>query len=77
MTLLFTRWLVVALVAIGLGVAGLYRSVCIADERVVHPTVREGRLQSEVGYVSSPPSAAFSDELEAELQRMRRFLGLD
>jgi hypothetical protein len=46
MTLLFTRWLVVALVAIGLGVAGLYRSVCIADERVVHPTVREGRLPS-------------------------------
>jgi hypothetical protein len=33
MTVLFTRWLAVALVAIGFGVAGLHRSVCIADER--------------------------------------------
>jgi hypothetical protein len=32
MTVLFTRWLAVALVAIGLGVVGLHRSVCIADE---------------------------------------------
>jgi hypothetical protein len=32
MTLLFTRWLAVALVAVGLGVVGLHRSVCIADE---------------------------------------------
>jgi hypothetical protein len=33
MNVLFTRWLALALVAIGFGVVGLHRSVCIADER--------------------------------------------
>ncbi len=59
---------------------GYYALPMLWRDRVIgwaNLTVRDGRLQSEVGYVSSPPSGAFSDELEAELQRMRRFLGLN
>jgi hypothetical protein len=51
MTVLFTRWLAVALVAIGLGVVGLHRSVCIADEHAA---------------ASARPSL-FTDALEPEL----------
>jgi uncharacterized protein YcaQ len=39
--------------------------------------VRDGTLRSEVGYVSSRPSGVFKDELDAELDRMRRFLGME
>ena len=51
MTVLFTRWLAVALVAIGLGVVGLHRSVCIADEHAA----------------ASARSGLFTDALEPEL----------
>ena len=51
MTLLFTRWLAVALVAIGLGVVGLHRSVCIAEEHAA----------------ASFRSSLFTDALEPEL----------
>ena len=59
---------------------GYYALPMLWRDRVIgwaNLTVRDGRLQSEIGYVSSPPSGTFSDELEAELGRMRRFLGLD
>ena len=40
-------------------------------------SVKEGALRSELGYVGSPPrDRAYRRELEAELERMRRFLGL-
>jgi hypothetical protein len=39
--------------------------------------VREGELRPQIGYVGSPPrNRAFRRELEAELDRMRTFLGL-
>jgi uncharacterized protein YcaQ len=39
--------------------------------------VRDGALQSDFGYVESAPRGrAFKQELEAELDRMRTFLGL-
>jgi hypothetical protein len=39
--------------------------------------VQDGELHSELGYVGSRPrEAAFPRELDAELQRMREFLGL-
>lgn len=44
MTALFTRWLAMALVAVGLGVAGLQLSVCVAAERAaaLSPASRPG-----------------------------------
>lgn len=40
-------------------------------------SVKGGELQSEFGYVESPPrDRVFKRELEAELDRMREFLGL-
>ena len=37
-----------------------------------------GRLQSSIGYVGSPPrDRAFGRKLEAELDRFRKFLGLE
>lgn len=40
--------------------------------------VKNGELKSEFGYVKSPPSEiAFKRELDAELDRMRTFLGLE
>jgi hypothetical protein len=41
--------------------------------------VKDGKLVSDVGYVGSHPprERAFGRELEAELDRMRVFLGLD
>jgi hypothetical protein len=59
---------------------GYYALPMLWCDRVIgwaNLTVRDGALRSEFGSVSSPPSGAFSDELEAELQRVRRFLGLD
>jgi uncharacterized protein YcaQ len=42
-------------------------------------SLKNGALQSELGYVTSRPprDRAFSRELEAELDRLRLFLGLD
>ena len=41
-------------------------------------SVKNGDLKSEFGYVESPPrDHAFKRELEAELDRMRAFLGLE
>jgi uncharacterized protein len=42
-------------------------------------SVRNGQLQSELGYVAGqpPPGSTFKRELEAELTRMRVFLGLE
>jgi uncharacterized protein YcaQ len=40
--------------------------------------VKEGQLKPEFGYVGSPPrDRAFKRELEAELDRVRAFLGLE
>jgi uncharacterized protein YcaQ len=40
-------------------------------------SVKNGELKAELGYVESPPrDRAFKRELEAELDRMRAFLGL-
>jgi len=61
MTVLFTRWLAVALVAIGLGVVGLQRSVCIADEHtapVPRPSLFTDALEPEL------PIGAEVDEVE-------------
>jgi len=55
MTVLFTRWLAVALVAIGLGVVGLQRSVCIADEH------------ADEHAAPVPRPSLFTDALEPEL----------
>jgi uncharacterized protein len=41
-------------------------------------SVKNGELRSELGYVeSSPRDRAFQRELEAELHRIRVFLGLE
>lgn len=41
-------------------------------------SVKNGELKSEFGYINSPPrDRAFKRELEAELVRMRAFLGLE
>ncbi len=42
-------------------------------------SVKNGELRSDFGYVASHPprDRAFKRELEAELDRMRAFLGLD
>ncbi len=42
-------------------------------------SVKQGRLVADLGYVAgrAPREAAFRRELEAELDRMRRFLGLE
>jgi hypothetical protein len=61
MTVLFTRWLAVALVAIGLGIVGLQRSVCIADEHaapVTRPSLFTDALEPEL------PIGAEVDEVE-------------
>jgi uncharacterized protein YcaQ len=40
--------------------------------------VKGGELKSEFGYVESPPrERSFKRELEAELARMRAFLGIE
>jgi uncharacterized protein YcaQ len=41
-------------------------------------SVKAGELTAELGYVDTPPrEKAFRRELEAELDRMRTFLGLE
>jgi hypothetical protein len=60
---------------------GYYALPMLWGDRVIgwaNLFVTGGELRSDAGYVSgrSPRTAAFKRELEAELQRMRRFLGL-
>jgi uncharacterized protein YcaQ len=60
---------------------GYYALPLLWRDRVIgwgNLTVKNGELQSEFGYVESyaPRDAAFKRELEAELDRMRIFLGV-
>ena len=60
---------------------GYYALPLLWRDRVIgwgNLSVKDGELQSEFGYVASRPprDRAFSRELEAELDRMRVFLGL-
>lgn len=60
---------------------GYYALPMLWRERVVgwaNVAVQEGRLQHGIGWVASPPrERAFKRELDAELDRMRAFLGLE
>jgi hypothetical protein len=60
---------------------GYYALPLLWRDRVIgwgNLSVKNGELKSEVGYVESPPrDRAFKRELEAELDRMRAFLGLE
>jgi uncharacterized protein YcaQ len=61
---------------------GYYALPLLWRDRVIgwgNVSVENGRLKSELGYVESrPPSdRAFKRELDAELDRMRAFLGLE
>jgi uncharacterized protein YcaQ len=60
---------------------GYYALPLLWRDRVIgwgNLSVKKGELESEVGYVGSPPrDRAFKRELEAELDRMRAFLGLE
>jgi uncharacterized protein YcaQ len=59
---------------------GYYALPLLWRDRVIgwaNLSVKNGELNSEFGYVKSPPrDRAFKRELEAELDRMRAFLGL-
>jgi uncharacterized protein YcaQ len=59
---------------------GYYALPLLWRDRVIgwgNLSVQDDRLQSEFGYVESPPrDRAFKRELEAESNRMRAFLGL-
>jgi uncharacterized protein YcaQ len=59
---------------------GYYAMPLLWRDRVIgwgNLSVKNGDLQSDLGYVSSPPrDRAFKRELEAELDRMRAFLGI-
>ncbi len=59
---------------------GYYALPLLWRDRVIgwgNLAVEEGGLRSDIGYVGSPPRGrAFRGELEAELARMRAFLGL-
>jgi uncharacterized protein YcaQ len=59
---------------------GYYALPLLWRDRVIgwgNLAVREGELRPQIGYVGSPPrNRAFRRELEAELDRMRTFLGL-
>ena len=60
---------------------GYYALPLLWGDRVIgwgNLSVVNGKLRSEFGYVAGrvPDSAEFTRELEAELARMRRFLGL-
>jgi uncharacterized protein len=61
-------------------IRGYYALPMLWRDRVIgwaNVSVKEGELQSEVGYVKSAPrEAAFRRELEMEMDRMRAFLGL-
>jgi hypothetical protein len=59
---------------------GYYALPILWHDRVVgwgNLSVEDGRLQSSFGYVggASPDSADYRRELDAELDRLRRFLG--
>jgi len=60
---------------------GYYALPLLWRDRVIgwgNLSVKNGDLESELGYVESPPrDRAFKRELEAELDRMRVFLGLE
>jgi uncharacterized protein YcaQ len=60
---------------------GYYALPLVWRDRVIgwgNLAVREGVLQTEFGYVASPPrDRAFKRGLEAELDHMRAFLGLE
>jgi uncharacterized protein YcaQ len=60
---------------------GYYALPLLWRDRVIgwgNLSVKNGELESELGYVESPPrDRAFRRELEAELDRMRAFLGLE
>jgi uncharacterized protein YcaQ len=60
---------------------GYYALPLLWRDRVIgwaNVSVTNGQLRSDIGYVESRPSRdrAFARELEAELDRMRAFLGL-
>jgi uncharacterized protein YcaQ len=59
---------------------GYYALPLLWRDRVIgwsNVSVREGKLQADFGYVEGrPKERAFHRELEAELDRMRVFLGL-
>jgi uncharacterized protein YcaQ len=59
---------------------GYYALPLLWRDRVIgwgNLSVKDGELKSEFGYVKSQPrDRAFKRELEAELDRMRVFLGL-
>src|SRR5262249_57990842 len=59
---------------------GYYAMPLLWRERVIgwaNMRVKDQALQCDIGYVESPPSErAFTRELEAELDRLRSFLGL-
>ena len=60
---------------------GYYALPLLWRDRVIgwgNLSVKDGRLQSDFGYIKSHPprDRAFKRELEAELDRMRAFLGL-
>jgi uncharacterized protein YcaQ len=61
-------------------IRGYYALPMLWRDRVIgwaNLSVKDGRLQSEVGYAQSAPrEAAFRRELEMEMDRMRAFLGL-
>ena len=58
---------------------GYYALPLLWRDRVIgwgNLSVKNGKLESELGYVEMPPrDRAFKRELEAELDRMRAFLG--
>ncbi|HTO24172.1 MAG TPA: crosslink repair DNA glycosylase YcaQ family protein, partial [Spirochaetia bacterium] len=59
---------------------GYYALPLLWRDRVIgwsNLAVREGRLEATFGWIGSAPrERAFRSELDAELDRMRRFLGL-
>jgi len=59
---------------------GYYALPLLWRDRVIgwgNLSVKNGQLESELGYIGSPPrDRAFQRELEADLDRMRAFLGL-
>jgi uncharacterized protein len=62
-------------------IRGYYALPMLWRDRVIgwaNVAVKDGELQSDLGYVKSQPrDRAFKRELAAELDRMRTFLGLD
>jgi hypothetical protein len=61
MTVLLARWLAGAVVVIGLGVAGLQLSVCVADERAAAAAAAEAGLPTDVMEPELPTEAEVDD----------------